>query len=193
MKPKLKALAVSIALAATSVSAGAVIPTGGSGKLVPTSVATGDLRPVGVAWNLGFSTGPFSSGSPPSPAKAAPDTEVASFLLPTAYSPAAMHGVAEPTRVPSTGGIGAIAAVTRGTSAGPVLARMPAESQAADGRGSARLLPEVGNPVEETFSSPPERLLSDATALSVPEPGNWAVLLAGLLGVGAIARRRMSS
>jgi hypothetical protein len=27
----------------------------------------------------------------------------------------------------------------------------------------------------------------------LPEPGNWATLLAGLLGVGAIARRRMSA
>jgi MYXO-CTERM domain-containing protein len=28
---------------------------------------------------------------------------------------------------------------------------------------------------------------------SLPEPGNWAMVLAGLLGVGAIARRRMSA
>jgi PEP-CTERM motif-containing protein len=28
---------------------------------------------------------------------------------------------------------------------------------------------------------------------SLPEPGSWAMLLAGLLGVGAIARRRMSA
>ena len=27
---------------------------------------------------------------------------------------------------------------------------------------------------------------------SLPEPGSWAMILAGLLGVGAIARRRMS-
>ena len=33
----------------------------------------------------------------------------------------------------------------------------------------------------------------DATKGSILEPGNWAMLLAGLIGVGAIARRRTSS
>jgi len=36
-----------------------------------------------------------------------------------------------------------------------------------------------------------ERAVAKKAAL--PEPGNWAMLLAGLLGVGAIARRRMSA
>jgi len=31
-----------------------------------------------------------------------------------------------------------------------------------------------------------------AKKISLPEPGSWAMVLAGLLGVGAIARRRMS-
>jgi|SRR5690242_3084463 len=33
---------------------------------------------------------------------------------------------------------------------------------------------------------------SAAKAILIPEPGNWAMVLAGLLGVIAIARRRMS-
>jgi len=32
-----------------------------------------------------------------------------------------------------------------------------------------------------------------AKKASLPEPGSWAMILAGLLGVGAIARRRMST
>jgi len=32
-----------------------------------------------------------------------------------------------------------------------------------------------------------------ATERTLPEPGNWSMILVGLLGVGAIARRRMSA
>jgi len=35
--------------------------------------------------------------------------------------------------------------------------------------------------------------ISRAKKPSLPEPGSWAMILAGLLGVGAIARRRMSA
>ena len=34
---------------------------------------------------------------------------------------------------------------------------------------------------------------SPVKKMSLPEPGSWAMILAGLLGVGAIARRRMSA
>ena len=49
-----------------------------------------------------------------------------------------------------------------------------------------------GNSIRRDLSSDAERHVP-ATVLAFPEPGRWAVLLAGLLGVGAIARRRMSS
>jgi hypothetical protein len=38
----------------------------------------------------------------------------------------------------------------------------------------------------------PETMVAPETMVSIPEPGRWATALAGLLGVIAIARRRMS-
>lgn len=55
--------------------------------------------------------------------------------------------------------------------------------------GSARL--ESGNPAPRKSDAQADRSPA-AKKTSLPEPGNWAVLVAGLLGVGAIARRRMS-
>jgi len=44
----------------------------------------------------------------------------------------------------------------------------------------------------ERFYLVPNAKLAPEPRVAFPEPGNWATVLAGLLGVIAIARRRMS-
>jgi MYXO-CTERM domain-containing protein len=84
------------------------------------------------------------------------------------------------------------------------------DAEAAFGRYFSRLFPlESGgagprgsSPVQVRESALPARLVRNADRgsrvlvaeePSLPEPRSWAMLLAGLLGVGAIARRRMSA
>jgi hypothetical protein len=76
--------------------------------------------------------------------------------------------------------------------------------EARSGRNAVRLYPiGVGDATGEiaaSGSAAPGRAGKDivqsvpqAKKAVLPEPGRWAMILAGLLGVGAIARRRMSA
>ena len=68
------------------------------------------------------------------------------------------------------------------------------DSGGAGGSVTTTEIPRGNRPVAANVEPPAdERLSAPATAAPVPEPGNWAIFLAGVLGAGAIARRRMSS
>ncbi len=63
-----------------------------------------------------------------------------------------------------------------------------------DGRGQIKAIQPVRDEAldAERFYLVPNAKLAPEPRVAFPEPGNWATVLAGLLGVIAIARRRMA-
>jgi hypothetical protein len=57
----------------------------------------------------------------------------------------------------------------------------------------ARLLRQSAAPARSVKDLARSEEISAAGMAFLPEPGNWSMVLIGLLGVGAIARRRMSA
>ena len=224
MKPKLKALAASLALAVASGQAGAVIRTGDNGKLFQTVALPGNLPSSGISYarDAEIAAERFASGSATSPAKPRPDMAWTTFLFSATHS--AAYGFAVPVAFTAGGAGGITAATYEGsgfskTGSNPFAPKaLKAESNdhttfgqhassgtpprlfsvgdGSDGTASSvaptRFHKTVGS-VPETFNSSSKGQFTTPTTLSIPEPGNWAMVLAGLLGVGAIARRRISS
>ena len=95
----------------------------------------------------------------------------------------------------------AAAAIEAGEAASPVGAAVPVTKAGGGTPTPAMVMPAAGI-LRGDLASPvpqgrhPGTSSDDAPSLGtltpVPEPGNWAMIVAGVLGVGAIARRRVS-
>lgn len=187
MKSRLKSFAASLALAAVSGQAGAAIKSGDYDKLFLTVVSLGGA----VAETRDLVTTRESSLPEKAALSAAQldltDASGFSLIRTEAFAPNGNHAydLNLNGRVPFdrnksarvSPGLHLVASDT-GVSGGPVVAIRLAQS-----KGSvAANFHHAANGQSPAMTIPP-----------VPEPDNWAMLLAGLLGVGAIARRRMSS
>lgn len=178
-KLMLEALAAWLALAAASGQACASIQTGAQSASGATSVLTVVANPIVIdpESSLGEITTPYSHGNVPARDSNRAKLDVA--LL----TPAAAARKETPNR--ATNAVRAPAQLKRWVAFSRhevVGAPGPrAVLVAANGRSDmdAEKFYLIANP-------------KPAAGTTVPEPGNWAKVLAGLLGVIAIARRRMS-
>jgi len=183
MKSELKTIAASLVLAALSGQAGAAIQSGDHDKL-PESVISSHKA---IADTQDFVI--TGESSPSGRERREPDTTI---ML--AYSPAMSQ--ASPSRIHDV-----LAPRLSGRASNTL--NQPAHASPGFLLGANDAY-SPGSPVPETrltrskgsvaanFRHAANDQSPAMTTLPVPEPDNWAVLLAGLFGVGAIARRRMS-
>jgi hypothetical protein len=176
MKSKLKALAALVALAAAGGQAGAAIHAGDNGERFLTMVVSSG-NPISYTRNPGLIAD--SSGTADESSFPLPETEA--FAL---GGDNAFH--AKPSRQ---------ASLYRFDAVGVRLSAFPAAngSSGAEGSVAATQIPQGRGSAATNPKPRVDGRLSAPAAASVPEPGSWAIFLAGVLGVGAIARRRMSS
>jgi len=192
-KLMLAALAAWLALAAASGQACASVQTGANGVLGANSVLTTVTNPLASPDEIAT---PYSDGKVPANGSIRANADVALLtsaaaarkgtqtrLTPGVHAPAgspfgtelkravfnqhAVLGASQPQGV----------LVAANGDSGQIKAIQPVRDEALDA---------------ERFYLVPNAKLAPEPRVAFPEPGNWATVLAGLLGVIAIARRRMS-
>ena len=165
MKSTLSALAAALGLALTAWSAQAAAP-----EAYRTTLASADYSTGGASRFFGDSAGALKKAA----------TSTGSAAVATLISMGRQAGgVGAGSSLGGEPGLVAVHATP--ASAGVSLASAGVAMGTADGAAGER---KAGLGESDSQSS--------ASGTGIPEPGNWAIIVAGLLGVCAIARRRMS-
>src|SRR5213083_2568737 len=189
-KLMLAALAAWLALAAASGQACASVQTGANGVLGPNSVLTTVTNPLASPDEIAT---PYSDRKVPANGSIRADADVA---LLTSAAIARKGTRTRDVHAPAGSPFGTELKRAVFNQHDVLGASQPQGVLVAANGGSGQI--KVIQPVRdgaldaERFYLVPNAKLAPEPRVAFPEPGNWATVLAGLLGVLAIARRRMS-